>query len=222
MINQHMYSLRMLVDYLLQTNQIQSAVIIPKNNPGTKKERDTATQKEMELLYKHCQNKRERAVLSVAYGCGLRRTEIEVLNTNDINFFNGILVVREGKNRKRRDIPMNDAVIRDLKSYLINERHNYLKENNRLELSFFINNKGKRMKGGHMNQLLKDIILRSKSVSLMQKQITLHSLRHSIAMHLAENGADIEFIRDFLGHSEIDTSHIYARKNKRKQNILNR
>ena len=73
-----------------------------------------------------------------------------------------------------------------------------------------------------MNQLLKDIILRSKSVSLMQKQITLHSLRHSIAMHLAENGADIEFIRDFLGHSEIDTSHIYARKNKRKQNILNR
>jgi site-specific recombinase XerD len=222
MLNQHLYSLRLLVDYLLATNQIQSGVIIPKNNPGTKKERESFTLKEAELMYKKCQNKREIALLSVGYGCALRRAEIEDLNTNDINFANGILVVREGKNRKRRDVPMSDSVIRDLKDYLIYERPNYLKEHNYLELSFFINNKGKRMQGDQMNEILKEIIIRTKNAKLMQKEITLHSMRHSIAMHLIENGADIEFIKDFLGHAEIDTTFIYARKNKRKHNALNR
>lgn len=222
MVNQHLFSLRMLVDYLLETNQIESAVIIPKNNPGTKRERDTVTRKEIELIYDHCSDKRERAILSVSYGCGLRRFEMKCLKTNDVNFSNGILVVREGKLNKRRDIPMSDSVIRDLKDYLVNERFNYLKEDNRLELAFFINNKGKQMQGDNINKIVKEIIARTNDSLLKQKAISLHSMRHSIAMHLLDNGADMEFIQSFLGHEEIDTSHIYARKNKQKQNKLRR
>jgi integrase/recombinase XerD len=222
MINQHLFSLRLLIDYLLDTNQIKSAVLIPKNNTGSKKERDSITQAEAELLYRNCQDKRERAILSIAYGCGLRRTEIQDLRTNDLNFLNGILVVRSGKNKKRRDVPMSDRIIKDLKEYLHNERPKYLKERNQLEASFFINNKGKKMEGDHMNEILKEIISRTKNAALMQREITLHSLRHSIAMHLDENGADLEFIQEFLGHSEIDTTHIYAKKNKQKQKTYNR
>jgi integrase/recombinase XerD len=219
MINQHLFSLRLLFDYLLETGQIESSVLIPKNNPGTKKERNSASLEEIDLLYKACENKLQTAILSTAYGCGLRRAEMKDLNTNDINFANGILVVREGKNRKRRDVPMSDAVIRDLKNYLIYERPNYLKEHNFLELAFFINQRGKRMKGGHMNDILKALIDRTKNATLQQKEISLHCLRHSIAEHLADKGADIEFIRDFLGHEGIDTSSIYSRKNKQKQKL---
>ena len=71
-------------------------------------------------------------------------------------------------------------------------------------------------------EILKEIISRTKNAALMQREITLHSLRHSIAMHLDENGADLEFIQEFLGHSEIDTTHIYAKKNKQKQKTYNR
>lgn len=219
-INQHLFSLRMLMDYLVEMGQIQSTVLIPQNSPGTKTERDSVTQKEKDLLYADCKDKREKALLSVAYGCGLRRSEAEQLNTNDINFSSGLLTVRKGKFGKYRDVPMSKSVMRDLKDYLIYERMNYLKEYNNLELSFFINNKGKRMDGDHMNEIVKELITRTKNNKLMQKEIGLHSLRHSIAMHLSENGADIEFIRDFLGHTEIDTSHIYARKNKLRNKQL--
>lgn len=218
--NQHLYSLRLLTDYLLETGQLKSAVIIPQNNPGTKSAREFVTQKEIMLIYKACKVRRERALLSILYGCGLRRTEAQDLNTNDINFHNGILIVREGKFKKRRDVPMNDAVIKDLREYLVEERSMYLKDYNHLELAFFINNKGKRMGGDQMNNMVKEIKTRTKNLKLIQKEITAHSLRHSIATHMAENGADIEFIRDFLGHTEIDTSYIYSRKNKQQQKLI--
>lgn len=218
-INQHMFSLSLLFNYLLDTKQVTSTVIIPKNSIRVQKERNIASLDEIDLLYKYCTSKLEKAILGIAYGCGLRRSELQDLNTNDINYQNGILTVREGKYKKRRDVPMSDAVIRDLKDYLISERANYLKDNNRLELSFFINNKGKRMHGDKANDLVKEIIQRTKNEELIKKEITLHCLRHSIAGHLLDNGADIEFIRDFLGHSEIDTSSIYARKNKQMQKL---
>jgi integrase/recombinase XerD len=78
------------------------------------------------------------------------------------------------------------------------------------------------MQGDHINKIVKEIIARTNDSLLMQKAISLHSMRHSIAMHLLDNGADMEFIQSFLGHEEIDTSHIYARKNKQKQNKLRR
>ena len=217
MINQHNYSLRMLFDYLLETKQIKSAVLLPKNNQGTNKERQIITMAELELIMSHCQTKREKAIISVAYGCGLRRSEINLLNSNDLNFANGLLVVRKGKLYKRRDVPMSNNIIKYLKDYLINERPLYLKDNNRLELAFFINNRGKRMSGDNLNEVLKEIISRTKKQSLIKKEITLHCLRHSIAAHLIDNGADIEFVQSFLGHAQIDTSHIYARRRKRKQ-----
>ena len=67
----------------------------------------------------------------------------------------------------------------------------------------------------------KKIIARTNNLQLIEKNICLHSLRHSIATHLIDNGATLEFVKDFLGHSEINTSHIYARRRKIKEIIIN-
>ena len=75
------------------------------------------------------------------------------------------------------------------------------------------------MSGESLNDLLKKIIEQSNNYELIKKDITLHCLRHSIANHLAENNAGFEFIKRFLGHAELNTTYIYAIKNKRRKPI---
>jgi integrase/recombinase XerD len=123
--------------------------------------------------------------------------------------------VKKGKYSKRREVPMCKKVIKDLKDYLYNERSNYLKYQ-KVENSFLVNSRGMRMTGQNCYQLLKKIISRSNTNVFEEKQTSLHTLRHSIATHLLENGADIYFLKSFLGHSDIDTSHLYAIKRRRQ------
>ena len=73
------------------------------------------------------------------------------------------------------------------------------------------------MSGEHLNDTLKNLIESTNNYELIQKEITLHCLRHSIAFHLAENNAGIDFIRRFLGHSQINTTYLYAIKNKKRK-----
>ena len=73
------------------------------------------------------------------------------------------------------------------------------------------------MQGDHINERLKELIANTNNADMTSKEITLHCLRHSIATHLLDNGASIEFVRDYLGHAEIDTVHVYARRRKIKQ-----
>lgn len=216
-INQNLFSLSLFFDYLLAIQEIQSSVYIPRYNRTDGKERNIATIEEIHLMYDHCKNRLERCIIDLAFGCGLRRGEMQDLDTSDLNLSSGILVVKEGKGRKRREVPMSDVIVKSLREYLINERPIYLREYNKQELAFFINNWGTRMQGADINDKLKEIILRTQNQELLNKEITLHCLRHSIAAALLDKGASIEFVRDFLGHASIDTSHIYARKRKNKQ-----
>jgi len=222
MIRGHLFALRLFFDYLLETGAIESSpVSLPKFQYGKYNERNICTVEEIKQIYAICNTKRERALISIAYGCGLRRSEIHLLNTTDIQFQKGMLLVREGKYNKSRTVPIPDYAIRDLKEYIINERSKYFRSGNFENTpAFFINDDGRRMSGNVLNRLLKDIIQRTCNPELHRKQITLHCLRHSIATHLLDNGADIEFVQKFLGHSEIDTAHIYSKKRKIKQKIL--
>ena len=223
MIRHHLYSLRLFFDYLLDTEQITaSPARLPKFQIGLYKQRDIATVEEVECIYKACETKRDKAIIAVAYGCGLRRTEIEKLNTNDVLLHKGCLIVRDGKGGKSRTIPLADNVLGKLKEYLIYERHTYFKENHKeITWAFFINNTGRRMKGDKLNGRLKEIIERTHNNELKRKGITLHCLRHSIATHLIDNGADIEFVQQLLGHSEIDTVHLYSKRRRIKTNRQN-
>jgi site-specific recombinase XerD len=89
-----------------------------------------------------------------------------------------------------------------------------------LTVNAFFVKKGKRMTGQALNLRFKTLLSRTNDAELILKDLTLHCLRHSIATHLLDKGANIEFVQTFLGHSDINASHIYARKRKQQTAIL--
>jgi integrase/recombinase XerD len=204
---------------LLENKKIDKAFFIPTYSNGNQKERNVVTVEEIKTVYQYCQSEQERALLSVAYGCGLRRSEIEALDVKDIQLSSGMLIVRKGKGNKRREVPMSDSIVTFLKKYIIEERYQLLAGRTVLEDALFVNAKGKRTSGEQLNEILKRMIEQTQQYELIQKEITLHCLRHSIAYHLGENNAGIEFIRGFLGHSQINTTYLYAIKNKKRKPV---
>jgi integrase/recombinase XerD len=202
MINHYVFSLKTFFSWLEQTGQIKYNPISnikfkrPQGNP-----REPLSQKEIQQLFESTITAKETAMLHLFYSCGLRRTEAENLNTSDIHFSKNLLYVREGKGAKRRVIPMNEKVKKELESYYTSERTKINEE------AFILNRTNERMRGDSYNRALKEILKRTE----IQKEITLHHLRHSIATHLLENGLSIEFVRDFLGHSHLEATQIYAK-----------
>lgn len=201
-IHHNIYSLKVFFTWLEQTGQIKTN---PISNLKFKRPRvntrEPLSQKEITQLFENATTSKEIAILHLFYSCGLRRTEAENLNTSDIHFGKNLLYIREGKGAKRRVIPMNECVKKELENYYNNERS---KINNE---AFILGRTGERMRGNSYNRALKEIIKRSE----IEKEITLHHLRHSIATHLLENGLSIEFVRDFLGHSHLEATQIYAK-----------
>lgn len=217
----HILSLRLFFDYLLDTNQIEySPAHLPKFSLKRYKERNILTTEEMQQLYNTCESRQDRAIISLAYGCGMRRSELQNLNINDVSLSNGIIVIRDSKNHKNRTIPMSDGVLKDIKEYLVYERMNQ-SEKSMYTHSFFLNCKGQRKSGMDMNTRLKQLIIKTQNPIMVSKEITLHCLRHSIATHLLDNGATIEFVKQFLGHSNIDTAMLYSKRRKLQLKILN-
>jgi integrase/recombinase XerD len=218
-IKYHLFILGLFMQNLLESKHIDNGYYIPSYGGGNEIPRNTLTVEEIKTIYLHSQNDLERALLSVAYGCGLRRSEIERLDVKDVQFSSRMLIVRKGKNDKRREVPMSNMVTDYLKKYIIEERHQKLAGRIQIEEALFINKKGKRMNGEYLGKTLKEMLEQTNKYELIQRGITLHCLRHSIAYHLAENNAGIEFIRRFLGHSEINTTYIYAIKNKKQKPV---
>lgn len=181
-----------------------------------KVERRSLTAEETHHLFRVCESVRDRAILAIAYGCGLRRSEMVRLDVSDIHLRSGVVIVREGKFHKRREVPLTDGVISYLRAYITGERFQYLQVCTAPEPALFVNNQGKRMRGAHLNNRVKYLAMLASIPHLPEKPVGLHSLRHSIAEHLLDGGADIEFVQEFLGHSCIDTTMIYARKRAQK------
>ena len=166
---------------------------------------------EIKVLYQSTANHQERAILSLAYGCGLRAKEIEYLNLSDILFRERLLIIQQGKGYKRRTVPLSKAVLQDLEDYHREERSKQHILRN--EQAFLLNARGNRLRAWTLNKRLKTIIERTGKQSLILKQISLHNLRHSIASHLLEQGLSVEQVRVFLGHAYLETTQIYTRVN---------
>jgi site-specific recombinase XerD len=224
MISGHLFSLRLFFDYLMDMGEVTaSPAHLPKLNIGKSDQRQILTIPEVKEVDNACISKMEKALIAVAYGCGLRRTEIELLDTSDIIFSKGVLIVREGKGGKSRTVPLSDTGVKTLREYIVNERPAlFAEEGVETTPSLFLNKIGKRMKGDHCGEILKVILERTQNPAILSKNITLHCLRHSIATHLLDNGAEIEFVQEFLGHSMMDTSTIYSRRRKHRLNIYNK
>ena len=226
-IYQHITAIEKFFEMLLKRGEI-------KNNPNTlklpypnqKTERTILNQKEIKQLYTATKSFRERAILSLAYGCGLRAMELELLNTEDIKTKQGILIVQKGKGNKRRVVPISEVVKQDLENYYFKEREELAKGRNYLsteqagrqgERAFMLNLLGSRMRKWTYNYTLGEILKRSK----IKKKIQIHNLRHSIATHLLEQGVKLEQVRKFLGHSQLETTEIYTRINQKQIKNLN-
>lgn len=207
----HIYSqllaIKLYFDYLERTKNIKRNPYNLRIKQTTKNERIVFTQEEIQLLYKNTQNLEEKTILHLCYGCGLRRSEAQDLNIKDVNFEQKLLFVRKGKGRKRRVIPLTEAIVKDLKDFF-SYTEIVRKEN---EESFLVNINGSKMKGDNVYELFKRILKRTQS--LKPENYCLHSLRHSIATHLLENEMSIEMVRDFLGHTQLGTTQIYTRIN---------
>jgi len=214
----HMRTVRDLFEMLQSENSINhnpcSTLKFPY--PKSTEERTVVSQQEIGQLYEVCQTAQERAILSLIYGCGLRVGEAVDCNIEDIKLREKILIVPKGKGNKRRVVPMSSGVAKDLSDYYYNQREaladgrDYKPDNPEVSSAFMLNARGGRMQDGTYNRNLKILIERTNNKELEQKQVTIHSLRHSIATHLLEQGIAVEQVRLFLGHSQLETTQIYT------------
>lgn len=205
-IDHHIYSLKIFFEWQQTIQSIEgnpmSALSFPK---GESKPMEILTQNEMKQLYEVCESWKERTLLSIFYGCGLRKSEGEALDIKDVHFRSGILYVRKGKGSKRRAVPMSKKVAEPIYQYIHEERQN---PNNLKAL--MINRGGGRMRGQTYGILLAGLM----SKTGIKKHITLHCLRHSIATHLLESGMKVEKVQDFLGHKHLESTMRYTRVSK--------
>lgn len=217
-IQQHMYALGLYFDFLLNIEAIQELpFVFPKFVHAPHQPREVLSMDEVLELYGACNSLIDKAVLTLAYGCGLRRNEIYSLNLNDIYIRQSMVVVRNGKRGKTRSIPLTESGKNDLKNYIHHERQIWVEAITQYNNpALLISKQGQRLSGDEINSRVKAIVARCKSRYINCRQITLHCLRHSIATHMIENGAGIEFVRDFLGHAGIDTTNIYVIKRKQR------
>jgi site-specific recombinase XerD len=167
------------------------------------------TKQEIQQLYQVADQTvlglRDRAILSVYYGCGLRRNEGVNLDVTDIQPDTNKILVRKGKGYKERFVPMTLAVKADLENYMLYARA-ILSAGKTDETAFFVNVKGTRLSGNMIYERLQQL----KEKAGIIKDIGLHTLRHSIATHLLKDGMKIEMVSRFLGHSSLESTQIYT------------
>lgn len=187
--------------------QINPANTINLQYPRDESPRTALTQEEIKELYSQCKTYQEKAILALAYGCGLRVSELVQCNIEDIKVREGFIVVPKGKGNKGRIVPMSKTVMKDLSNYFYKVR---LEQESKDPKAFIIHSKARRMQKGTYNKILQKLIDRTENESIKMKQISIHNLRHSIATHLIEQGVPLERVREFLGHSQLETTEIYT------------
>lgn len=151
---------------------------------------------------------RDRAMLELLYATGIKVSEIIELDTYDINLQIGILNLKKAKNE--RVIPIYPAAVKTLQTYIFNVRPAII--NNPEETRLFTNMSGEPLSRQGFWKIVKHYAQMAK----INKDITPHTLRHSFAAHLLENGANLKDIKDMLGHADISTTQVYAQLMKNK------
>ena len=146
---------------------------------------------------------RDRAMLELLYATGIRVSELIALDLSDLNLPGGVLKCRS--KGKERMIPLYPAAIRALQEYIHNIRPQLVEDPD--EPALFVNMSGERMSRQGFWKLIKYY----QEKAGIQKDITPHTLSHSFAAHLLENGADLRSIQEMLGHADISSTQIYSR-----------
>ena len=243
-LNKHLQAIQKFSDYLRQSGRLLIPKLYIPQEDDNHQIKSIITQEEIQQLYKAAENYqeemnsikrtylyevlalRDKAMLTVLYGCGLRRNEAVHLDISDIQAEKKYLYVRKGKNYKERLVPLNAKGLNYLQDYLYDGRPHFVRYEKSSSPSrpsvrdrsgrsggaeaFFISERGKRIGGQTMLLRLKILIQRTANTELQEKEIGLHTLRHSIATHLLQNGMKLEAIAKFLGHSSLESTQIYT------------
>ncbi len=150
---------------------------------------------------------RDRAMLTLFYSCGLRRNEGIHVKTTDIDFRKNLVFVEKGKLGKQRYVPFTEQSACYLKDYLYKARPQFIrKAEKKKRKTLFISNRGLALESQSLLNRLNHLTKKAK----IDKKVGLHTLRHSIATHLLQNGMDIYSISEFLGHSSLESTQIYT------------
>lgn len=150
------------------------------------------------------EGERNRAILETLYSCGLRVSELVLLKISDLFFDEGFVKIT-GKGNKQRFVPIAESTQRYIESYKNNIR-NHLNIAKGHEDTLFLNRRGKQLTRAMVFTIIKTLAV---TINL-QKNISPHTLRHSFATHLLENGADLRAIQMMLGHESITTTEVYV------------
>ena len=207
-IASNLQALRRFTRYLQQSGRHWFEIpVIPLVEKNTLKV--ILTQGEAQALYRATEGdtlgSRDRAMLGVYYGCGLRRSEGIALDAGDILLKQHLVCVKHGKGYRQRYVPMSATVADDLGEYIHSARIE-LQEHDPGSCALFLSIHGRRLTGNSMMNRLK----RLTHLAGIDKPIGLHSLRHSIATHLLQSGMSLESVSRFLGHSSLESTQLYT------------
>ncbi len=152
---------------------------------------------------------RDKAMLEMLYATGIRVSELIALDRTHTDIKNGYIICT-GKGNKERIIPLGSYAINVLKMYLENARPKIIKSES--EKALFVNHHGRRLTRQGFWKIIKKYAVKAG----ITKPITPHTLRHSFATHLLENGADLRSVQEMLGHADISTTQVYTQVTKKK------
>lgn len=162
---------------------------------------------EVKRIFKAISNRKHQALLQTVYAAGLRVSEVVNLKLSDIDSDRMTITVRQGKGKKDREVMLSEKLLALLRKYV--------KEYSPEEFLFTGQNGG-----AYSTRSVQQVMKRAVKAAGIKKDATVHTLRHSFATHLLEQGTDLRYIQEFLGHKSIQTTQIYTHVTKvGKENI---
>ncbi len=212
-ISRSLASIRSFYQYLLNEGIVDTDPTINLESPKTEKKLPCILSlSEVDKLMNQPDDNtkmgvRDRAMLELLYATGIRVSEMVRLNIDDVDIDMGFITCKG--NNKQRFIPFGKMAKKALNKYINNCRIQLLKKD---ENALFVNYYGKRL----TRQGFWKIIKRYTEQAKINKRITPHTLRHSFATHLIQNGADLKSVQEMLGHSDISTTQIYMQITEKK------
>ena len=207
-LSRSLAGLRNFYGYLVSSGFVEKTPVVNVQiDRGEKKLPQILTGREIELLLSQptdsdAKGCRDKAMLEVMYATGIRVTELIELDIEDVNLELGIIKCASA--RKSRVIPLYPAALKALAAYVNNVRSHMIAEQS--ESALFVNVSGVRMSRQGFWKILKHY----QSTAHITKEITPHTLRHSFAVHLLENGADLGSLQELMGHSDISSTQMYT------------
>ena len=207
-VSRSLASLKNFYSYVVSSGFLEKTPVVEiRVDRGEKKLPQILTGREIELLLAQpaCvdpKGYRDKAMLEVMYATGIRVSELISLDIDDVNIEQGI--VKCNAQKKSRIIPLYPAALNSLKVYIRDIRDAMLSSPE--EKALFINVNGSRMSRQGFWKILKHY----QTTAHIDKEITPHMLRHSFAVHLLENGADIGSLQELMGHSDVSSTQMYT------------